>query len=115
MLVEVLRCYTMESDDSSNTIAWPSNRKINPWRFYFFFNEIRELASSINVIFHQELRSTNSFTDTLAKHGVVRVSLLGDFHDVSKEEVGFNALVPSFVTFPSVSFFFINKSFCYQF
>lgn len=28
--------------DSSNTIEWVSNQKVNPWKFQFHFNEIQE-------------------------------------------------------------------------
>lgn len=57
----------MESD-SSNAIAWVSNRRVSPWRFQFHFNEIRVLL--LIVVFHHN----NSMTDVLAKQGVERLS-----------------------------------------
>ena len=53
--------------DSSNAIAWVSKQKINPWKFHFHLNEIRELSVGINVSFHHEVRSANSMADVLAK------------------------------------------------
>ena len=58
----------------SNAIAWVSNRKINPWKLQFLFNEIRVLSASFSVVFRHELRSANSFANALAKQGVERVS-----------------------------------------
>ncbi|XXG72211.1 hypothetical protein AAC387_Pa07g1359 [Persea americana] len=55
--------------NSSNAIAWVSNRKTFPWKFQFHFNEIKELSSSLNVEFHREVRSANSMVDFLAKKG----------------------------------------------
>lgn len=62
------------ASDSSNAIAWVSNRKAITWKFQFYFNEIRELSASINVSFHHEVRSTNSLVDGLTKQGVERLS-----------------------------------------
>lgn len=59
--------------NSSNVIAWVSNRKSNPWNFQFHFNEIRELSATLNVSFCHEVRSTNSTADVLAKQGVKRL------------------------------------------
>ena len=61
-ILEALCCFkryfhcalTVESD-SSNTIAWVSNRKINQWKLEFLFNEIRVLSTSFFVVFHHEL------------------------------------------------------------
>lgn len=50
-----------------------SHCKIKPWKFQFYFNEIRELSSSINVNFCHEVRSANFMADALAKQGVKRV------------------------------------------
>lgn len=44
------RCFTRRlivESDSSNVIAWVSNRKAFPWKLQFLFNEI-------NVAFHHE-------------------------------------------------------------
>lgn len=60
----------------SNVIARVSLHKANPWKFHFYFNEIWELSSSINVGFRREVRSANCMVDALAKHGVESVSSL---------------------------------------
>ena len=59
--------------DSSNAIAWVSNKKANPWKFQFHFNEIRELSTNMNVTFRHVFRSANSMADVLAKRGIYRL------------------------------------------
>ena len=61
----------MESD-SSNAVAWASNRKLHPWEFQFLFNEIRGLCSTSLVEFCHVNRLANSMADALAKQGVER-------------------------------------------
>eukprot|EP00268_Persea_americana_P069351 TRINITY_DN9843_c0_g3_i1.p1 TRINITY_DN9843_c0_g3~~TRINITY_DN9843_c0_g3_i1.p1 ORF type:complete len:128 (-),score=12.55 TRINITY_DN9843_c0_g3_i1:1054-1437(-) len=56
--------------DSSNVVSRVSNRKANPWKFKFLFNEFCALSSSINFVFHYESRSTSSMVDAFAKQGV---------------------------------------------
>ena len=64
----------MESN-SSNAIAWESNRKrAFPWKFQFHFDENHGLSSTLDVVFSHELRSGNSMADALAKQGVDRLS-----------------------------------------
>ena len=81
VILEALRYFSrfvngvlVVESDSSNAVAWVSNRKVNPWKFQFLFNEIRELSSNINVVFLHVLRLANSITDALAKQGVERTS-----------------------------------------
>ena len=81
VILEALWCFSrmfrgslIVESDSSNTIAWVSNRKANQWKFHFLFNEIRALSSSINVVFRHELRSANHVADALAKQGIDRNS-----------------------------------------
>lgn len=72
-ILEAFRCFSrlfhgelIIESDSSNAIAWVFNRKINPWKSQFIFNEIRLLSSSFGVVFHLEIRSADSFADALA-------------------------------------------------
>ena len=65
--------------DSLNTIPWVSSSTAIPWRFQFYFNEIRVLASLIQVNFQHVGRSANGFADSLAKQGVDRSSNLVAF------------------------------------
>lgn len=44
-------------------IRWPSKGLIDPWRFQLYFNEIKELSSSISVEFHHVGMSANGFAD----------------------------------------------------
>lgn len=53
--------------NSSNAIAWMSNRKANACKFHFHFNEIWALSSIINVAFHHDHRLANSMRDASAK------------------------------------------------
>lgn len=53
--------------DSMNTISWISSSKSTPWRFHFYFNEIKVLSSSISVKFQHVGKSVNGFADSLAK------------------------------------------------
>ncbi|XXG62464.1 hypothetical protein AAC387_Pa05g0816 [Persea americana] len=80
-ILEALCCFKkyfhgalIVESDSSNAIAWVTNKKINPWKVQFLFNEIRVLSTSSSVVFRHELRLANSFADVLAKQGVERVS-----------------------------------------
>ena len=57
-------------NDSLNAISWVLSLALIPWRFRFYFNEIRALASSIQVRFRHVGRSANGFADSLAKQGV---------------------------------------------
>eukprot|EP00268_Persea_americana_P044027 TRINITY_DN44462_c0_g1_i1.p1 TRINITY_DN44462_c0_g1~~TRINITY_DN44462_c0_g1_i1.p1 ORF type:complete len:100 (+),score=16.34 TRINITY_DN44462_c0_g1_i1:64-363(+) len=81
VILEALWCFSrmfrgslIVESDSSNTIAWVSNRKANPWKFKFLFNEIQALSSSINVVFCHELISANHMADALAKQGIDKTS-----------------------------------------
>ena len=72
--LEALRCFSrcfqgdlIVESDSSNAIAWVSNRKHFPWKFQFLFNEIRAFTTTINVVFRHQLRTTNCMADALAK------------------------------------------------
>lgn len=49
--------------DSSNVMSWVTNDKDRPWRFQFLFDEIKVLASSLQVHFTHILRLANSMAD----------------------------------------------------
>lgn len=77
-ILEILRFFSRNfhgglivKSDSSNAIARVSNRKANPWKFQFYFNEIWTLSSIINVFFHHVLGLANSMADALAKQGSI--------------------------------------------
>ena len=60
-ILEGLRCFSRNfhgvlivESDSSNAITWVTNRKSNPFKFQFFFNEIQALFSLVNVHFRHE-------------------------------------------------------------
>lgn len=43
----------VESDYSgSNAISWVNAIEDSPWKFHFYFDEIKFLISSIKVVFH---------------------------------------------------------------
>lgn len=42
-----------------------------PWKFQFFFNEIKELSSHLDVAFPHEFRSANSILYMLARKGII--------------------------------------------
>ena len=78
-ILEALWCFSRSfhesfivKSDSSDAVSWVSNRKVNPYKFQFLFNEIHALSSSINVAFRFESKSANSNADALAKQGVER-------------------------------------------
>ena len=98
--------------DSSNTVAWVSHHKTSPWRFQYYFNEIREVFSIINVTFHQEVWLANSTENAIVKLRGWKSASLGGCHYVK----GYNVLVP--FRFWSFSFFVIpfsfNENLCYR-
>ena len=53
--------------DSLNPISWVTSRALPPWRFQFYFNEIKEPSYLIFVEFHHMDRSANGFADLMAK------------------------------------------------
>ena len=60
-ILKTLRCFSKSfheslivESDTSNVVSWVSNRKANPWKFQFLFNETRALSSSINAAFRYE-------------------------------------------------------------
>ena len=59
-------------NDSLNAISWVSSSADVPWRFQFYSNEIRALASLIQVKFQHVGMSVNGFADSLATQGVDR-------------------------------------------
>ena len=81
-ILEVVRIFASSSfnsrleveSDSLNAISWVSSSAVIPWRFQFYLNEIRALASSIQVKFRHVGRSANGFANLLAKQGVDRSS-----------------------------------------
>lgn len=48
---------------------------LRPWKFQFYFNEIKELVSHLQMEFHHEFRLVNSMAATISKQGVDRVEL----------------------------------------
>ena len=52
-----------------NAISWVASSSLAPWRFHFFFNEIKALASLIHVVFRHVGRVANALVDLLAKQG----------------------------------------------
>lgn len=58
----------MESD-SVNAISWVPNPTKGPWKFYFYFNEIKYLSVELDVEFRIILRLENENVDVLAKSG----------------------------------------------
>lgn len=62
----------MESD-SSNATSWVKADSIKPWNLHFCFNEIKALASQLQVLFCHLIRSANGLGDSLAKQVVNRV------------------------------------------
>lgn len=45
--------------DLQNSISWMSLDEVGPWKFQFFFNEIKSLSSSIQVVPRRVSRSAN--------------------------------------------------------
>lgn len=66
--------FIVESD-SSNVIYMVPNWKVNLWEFQSLFNEIRDLALSIDRASRHESRSANFMANTLSKKGVERMTL----------------------------------------
>lgn len=62
----------MESD-SSDAFSWASLVNKGPWKFQYFHDGIRSLASQLPVVPRQVSRSTNEVTDSPSKQGVDRV------------------------------------------
>lgn len=60
--------------DSLNAIYWVSSCAKVPWRFQFYFNEIKSLSSSLQVKFQHMGRMTNSFWRLFDKQGADRSS-----------------------------------------
>lgn len=56
--------------DSLNVISWVSSSHLPPWRFQFYFNDIKMLSSKFSIRFLHVRCSANSFADGLAKLGV---------------------------------------------
>ena len=62
-------------NELSNAIERVSYKESRPWKFQFYFNEIKELSSQMHVVFLHEVRLANRMVDALAKQGVDRVIL----------------------------------------
>lgn len=58
--------------DSLNVISLVCTCALPPRRFQFYFNEIKELSSSISVELCRVGRSANGFADSMAKQGFDR-------------------------------------------
>lgn len=55
--------------DSCSAISWVLNSASGPWKFYFYFSEIKLLSSAIEVEFRLIICSANEEADLLAKRG----------------------------------------------
>lgn len=62
----------MESD-LCNKISWVLKSMSIPWKFQYLLKEIRDLSSSIKIVFKNIIHSPNDLADYLAKQGVDRV------------------------------------------
>lgn len=49
----------MVESDSFKVNAWVSKLGPRPWKFRFYFNEIKTLVSHLHVMFHHVVRSAN--------------------------------------------------------
>lgn len=49
--------------DSLNAIYWVASSSLAPWRFHFFVNEFKALASLIHVMFRHVGRAANALVD----------------------------------------------------
>lgn len=70
--------FVVESD-SLNAVSWASSLAKFPWRFQFYFNEIKYLSPLFCVTFQHIGRMANSFADLIVKQGVDRSSELVAF------------------------------------
>lgn len=59
--------------NSAHVVAWLLKLGAKPWRFQFYLNEIKELSSHLDVVFHHKVGSANCMANALAKQGVDRV------------------------------------------
>ena len=122
-ILEALRCFsrsfheslTVESD-SPNAISWVSNWKADPWKFQFFFNDIRALSSSINVAFRYESKSAY-YGSRSGKTGSWEIYLTGGDCYVIVRWVGIHlsctfllfSFFSSFVFFNEISYYRLKK------
>lgn len=62
---------TIESD-SFNSIHWASGSVLGVpgWKFHFYLNDIKDLSSSLKVVFRHVTRSANKVVEVLTKQGV---------------------------------------------
>ena len=51
--------FIVESD-AANAVMWAAQFDSRPWRFKYFFNEIKELSSHLHVVFCHVHRLANS-------------------------------------------------------
>lgn len=66
----------IKESDSSDAISLVNSIEESPWKFHFYFNEIKSLIFSIKAVFRYVSWSINGMADGLAKHGVDRVCAL---------------------------------------
>lgn len=74
-ILEALRILVLAScsellvaeSDSINSISSVSSFDNSPWKFQFYFNEIKYLSSLLGVKFQHVGRMGNSFADSFAK------------------------------------------------
>lgn len=71
-------CELVVESDSSNASAQATSSSTDPWKFHFFFNEIKNLSSSMRVEFKNILRLADGLVDLLTKDGVDHLALLFD-------------------------------------
>lgn len=80
-ILKVLRVFSQSfqgslivESNSSNMNFWFSQDKCKPWKLHFNLNEIKFLASHLQVVFHHIIRSANRWADVVANQGVGRIT-----------------------------------------
>lgn len=54
-------------------VKWVSNVGSKPWKFQFYFNEIKHLLAHLQVVFCHEMKSVNCMADALSDQGLETV------------------------------------------
>lgn len=106
----------MLDSDSLNAISLHLSIVVVPWRFQFYFNELKALSSSIRVEFRHVRRIGNGFVDVFAKEGVNRCLVFVVFLSLLFWQNAFIPLCSSFWLVQGCflcNFFIINIFYCY--
>lgn len=56
-------------------VVWVSRHEPRTWKVQYYFNELKEFGSHLDIVFSHNLRSPNYMADGLAKLGINIVSL----------------------------------------